>query len=35
MKPFIQKRQGLPGGTFVCFFVTDQKFDLLGQEAAD
>jgi hypothetical protein len=31
----IEKRQGLPLGTLIGFFLSYEKFDLMGQKTAD
>jgi hypothetical protein len=35
MKAFVKKRPSLSLGSFVCFLVTNEEFDLLGKETAD
>ena len=35
MEPLIEQRQGLPLGSFVCLFLSDQAFNLILHEAAD
>jgi hypothetical protein len=35
VKALVEKRHSLSLGTFVCFFVPNQEFDLLGEQTAD
>jgi hypothetical protein len=35
VKPFVEDRHCLSFGTFVCFLVTNERFDLLGKKATD